>query len=164
MSSRPRIDPAICLRIATTCGFYRLRRAARVVSRRIELAFDDEDLTPNQMLILVGLNLTDGTKAQDLADLLGVDHSTLSRTVAPLLELGWIRQTEGPDRRVSPLELTELGRRQAVRAVAAWERFQAGLEASLGSKRWARLSQDLDAVIALEQPAPKRAKRRKRKA
>jgi DNA-binding MarR family transcriptional regulator len=164
MSSASRIDAALCLRIAKTCGFHRLRRAARVVSRRIDEAFADEELTPNQLLILVALNLTDGAKVQGLADLLGLDHSTLSRTLAPLLGRGMIRQTDGDDRRASPLELTDVGRRHAVRAIGAWQRFQSGLEASLGARRWARLSADLDAVIALEVPAqrPKKPPRRKR--
>jgi len=164
MSSPAAIDPAICVRIATTCGFYRLRRAARVVSRRIEAAFEREEATPNQMLILIGLNLTGGAKIQSLADVLGLDHSTLSRTLAPLLARGWIRAAEGGDARASPLALTDLGRRHAARAVGAWQRFQADLEKSLGATRWARLSADLDAVIALaDQPAAKPARRTKRR-
>ena len=158
MSNATRIDPAMCLRIAKTCGFHRLRRAARVVSRRIDQAFAAEELTPNQLIILVALNLTGGAKMQSLADLLGLDHSTLSRTLAPLLARGMIRQMDGHDRRASPLGLTDVGRQHTMRAIGAWQRFQSGLEASLGAKRWARLSADLDAVIALEAPAdqPKR--------
>jgi DNA-binding MarR family transcriptional regulator len=150
MSSPPKLDAAECLRIAETCGFYRLRRAARVVSRRIEEAFDGEELTPNQLFILLGLSLAGGAKLQGLADLMGVDHSTLSRTVTPLVARGWIREATGTDRRATPLELTDLGQRQAARAVASWRRFQSELESSLGAERWTRLSKDLDAVIALE--------------
>jgi DNA-binding MarR family transcriptional regulator len=160
MSSSPKLDAAACRRIAATCGFYRLRRAARVVSRRIDLTFEAEEITPNQLLILAGLSLTGGAKVQDLADLLGLDHSTLSRTLAPLLASGWIRQAEGSDRRATPFELTALGRRQAERAIGAWERFQTELEASLGATRWARLSADLDAVIALGEPIPNTSKTR----
>jgi len=151
MSSPPKIDPAVGLRIAQTCGFHRMRRAARVMSRRIEAAFDAEEVTPNQLMSLIGLDMTGGAKVQDLADLLGLDHSTLSRTLTPLIERGWIREGRGADRRATPLELTDLGRRHAARAIAAWERFQSGLEKALGAKRWERLSEDLDAVIALDE-------------
>jgi DNA-binding MarR family transcriptional regulator len=140
-----------------------LRRAARVVSRRIDEAFAAEDLTPNQLLILVALNLTGGAKVQSLADLLGLDHSTLSRTLAPLLARRMIRQTDGEDRRASPLELTNLGRRQVARAIGAWQRFQYSLETALGAKRWARLSADLDALIALDAPPVPRSKPPKRR-
>jgi DNA-binding MarR family transcriptional regulator len=151
MSSPTKIDPAVGLRIAKTCGFHRMRRAARVIARRIEAAFAAEEVTPNQLMSLIGLEMTGGAKVQDLADLLGLDHSTLSRTLTPLIEGGWIRQGSGADRRATPLELTDLGRRHAARAIAAWERFQTGLEKALGAKRWARLSEDLDAVLALDE-------------
>jgi DNA-binding MarR family transcriptional regulator len=163
MSSATRIDLAVCARIASTCAFYRLRRASRVVSRRIELAFEDEVLTPNQLLLLIGLSLTGGAKVQNLADLLGLDHSTLSRTLAPLLARGWIQHADGSDRRASPVELTNLGRQHVVRAAAAWEQFQSGMEKSLGAKRWARLSKDLDAVIALGEPTAAKNSKRKRR-
>jgi DNA-binding MarR family transcriptional regulator len=152
MSSATRIDPATCARIAATCGFFRMRRAARVVAKRIDAAFEAEALKPTQLFILLGLNLTGGTKVQDLADLLGLDHSTLSRTLVPLRAKGWIRQAAAPDARATPLALTDTGRRQAERAIGAWERFQRDLEGSVGSTRWARLSADLDAVIALDAP------------
>ena len=161
MSSREDLTPQACARIAATCGFYRLRRAARVVARRIDEAFDAEELTPNQLFILLGLSLSGGAKLQSVADLLGLDHSTLSRTLRPLVARGWIRPAEGSDGRASPLELTGVGRRHAARAIGAWEKFQSGLETSLGAKRWARLSADLDAVIALEDGAPSPTKRRK---
>jgi len=103
---------------------------------------------------LGGLTLQGGAKVQDLADLLGLDHSTLSRTLAPLFKRRWIQRLEGTDRRTTFLGVTPLGRQQAEQAIAAWERFQSELEAALGAARWTRLGADLDAVIALGEPAP----------
>ncbi|HVZ71064.1 MAG TPA: MarR family winged helix-turn-helix transcriptional regulator [Polyangia bacterium] len=151
MSSDGLVTAAASLRIAQRCGFFRLRRASRVVAKRIEAAFENEELSPHQLFILLGLQLTEGARLRDLADLLGLDHSTLSRTIAPLVARGWIREAAGPaDARTTPLELTDSGRREATKAARAWERFQSELEGSLGEARWTRLARDLDAVIALD--------------
>ena len=159
MSSAPPFDPAVWRRIAGSCGFFRLRRAARVVTRRIETAFATEELTPHQLLMMGALEMSGAARVRDLADVLGLDHSTLSRTLTPLLQRGWIREIEGSDRRASLLEVTPAGRRHAEAAARSWERFQSSLEASLGPARWARLSKDLDALIALDEPAPSKPAR-----
>jgi len=41
-----------------------MRRAARVVARRIEEAFDGEELTPNQLFILLGLSLAEAARCR----------------------------------------------------------------------------------------------------
>jgi len=49
----------------------------------------------------------------DLARILKVDKSTVSRTVAQLIRKGWVRiETERSDKRVKPLHLTEKGNKK----------------------------------------------------
>lgn len=74
----------------------------------------DFELTPVQVDILETVMARPGQRMNELAAALGVDASTVSRTVLPLLELGLIERRRGEaDRRHTRLFPTEAGVKQA---------------------------------------------------
>jgi len=68
------------------------------------------------------LHLLDGggpQRSTDLAAAMGVDHSTVSRQVAALVEAGWVVSEPDPsDRRARLLSLTETGRKALAAGMA----------------------------------------------
>lgn len=68
------------------------------------------------------LHLLDGggpQRSTDLAAAMGVDHSTVSRQVAALVEAGWVVSEPDPsDRRARLLSLTETGRQALAAGMA----------------------------------------------
>jgi DNA-binding MarR family transcriptional regulator len=71
--------------------------------------------------------------------MLALDSTTLSRTLRPLEEKGWVRWRPGSDRRERHWDLTPGGRRKLAEAVPAWERAQRELRSRFGGAGWQAL-------------------------
>ena len=130
------------------CG--NLRRATRVVTRVYEEEFRSVGFTGSTQLALLRVLSRVGTMRQrDLGEALGVDETTLTRTLRPMLAKGWLQLKEGDDRREKLVSLTEGGRRQIVLAQPAWERAQARIKGVLPAGLWDSMMESL-AVVAKE--------------
>jgi DNA-binding MarR family transcriptional regulator len=130
------------------CACASLRRAARAVTRAYEAELRDTGLKPTQFTLLWVL-ARKGPKAQgELGGILAIDSTTLSRTLRPLEEAGWIRAGPGDDARQTRWSLTPAGRGRVEHATPAWERAQASLRTRLGAAQWGRLLSDLATVAS----------------
>jgi DNA-binding MarR family transcriptional regulator len=81
-------------------------------------------LRATQFSVLVGLALGGPSPIGTLAEALGLEHTTLTRSAALLERNGWIgsdRSTDGRERR---LQLTPAGRRKLEEAFPAWQEAQ----------------------------------------
>lgn len=106
--------------------FRRARAMSRVLAREVH-----PDVEPAAYGLLGYLDRTGGARLTDLATFIGVGKPTLSRQLQLLERLGLVeRRTEGGDRRMVTLQLTEEGARR-VRAAreARRRRFRAMLDA-----------------------------------
>jgi DNA-binding MarR family transcriptional regulator len=66
-------------------------------------------LSVAQFTLLQALNTAPGMSQKQLAGLLEIDSTTLTRTLQPLRRAGWLRSTAGDDREVH-LALTAAGK------------------------------------------------------
>lgn len=98
----------------------------------------------SQFTLLQALNYAPEISQKQLAELLEIDTTTLTRTLAPLRRKGWLRSEAGADRRELRLSLTAVGKREYRRALPYWESAQKGLEQALGKETWNRL---IDAAV-----------------
>jgi len=121
------------------CGCANLRRAARVMTRLYDEALRPSGVGVAQFTLLQALNIAPGMSQKQLAGLLEIDSTTLTRTLATLRRAGWLRSTVGNDRREVRLALTAAGKRAYERALPYWERVQAEFVRSLGLDSWNRL-------------------------
>jgi DNA-binding MarR family transcriptional regulator len=78
----------------------------------------------------------------DLDSLLSLDSTTLSRSLQPLVDAGWVKSERGDDRRQRHLRLTASGERKFQDALPAWRRAQNQLTRTIG-RDWDRLERDL---------------------
>lgn len=109
-----------------------LRRAARAVTQAYEKELRPEGLRAPQLTLLHVL-AKKGTLTQgELGDFLALDSTTLTRTLRPLEQKGWIRARPGEDRRERHWELTAAGERKWKKALPAWQRAQARARDRLG--------------------------------
>ena len=121
------------------CGCASLRRAARVITRLYDQALRPTGLGAAQFTLLQALHTAPGLSQKQLASLLEIDSTTLTRTLALLRRSGWMRSTVGDDRREVRLELTAAGKRVYMRALPLWEHVQAKFIRALGAEKWQRL-------------------------
>jgi DNA-binding MarR family transcriptional regulator len=116
-----------------------LRRAARVVTQFYDSVLRPSGLRTPQFTLLQALTRAPGISQKQLAELLGMDSTTLTRTLALLHRRGWFRPETGTDRRALRLFLTPAGQREYQRALPYWESAQRHLRRALGEANWTQV-------------------------
>jgi DNA-binding MarR family transcriptional regulator len=124
---------------ALLCMCANLRRASRALTQLYEDALRPLGLRATQFTILQALSLAREVSQGVLGQILAMDSTTLTRTLAIMSRRGWIAKRYGKDRRERRLCLTKSGAAQLNRATPVWEKVQAKLRRQLGNKRWNNL-------------------------
>jgi DNA-binding MarR family transcriptional regulator len=114
------------------CSCYRLRKAARQATTLYDAALKPLGLTITQMNVLAMIGTGGARPISAIAEALGMDASTLSRTLRPLVSRGVVSIAHGADRRVRELALTASGTKLIGEAVPLWRAAQARVEKALG--------------------------------
>jgi len=137
------------------CACASLRRADRLVARYYDAMLRPSGLHVSQFTLLQALNTAPQISQKQLAELLEIDSTTLTRTLAPLRREGWLSAAAGTDRRELRLSLTAAGKREYQRALPYWKSAQKGLAQALGKKNWNRLADAAmrTAEVVLQYPA-----------
>lgn len=106
------------------CRCLAARREARTITRHFEAELRRHGLKATQFSILASLALAGAKPMRELADLLGLERTTLTRSAALLESKGWVRADPSPDRREKPLRLTASGRKKLEAAYPSWKAAQ----------------------------------------
>src|SRR5512138_1036894 len=109
------------LRVARECTASNLRRAARAISGLYDARLEPVGLRGTQFSLLVALGLSGEPPVTALAERLGLDRTTMTRNLGPLVRNGLIEDTAAEDRRMRRVKLTAKGRRTLERALPLWE-------------------------------------------
>lgn len=127
----------------SVCTCFRLRRAARQVSQIYDRELAAVDLSLNEYSILRHTE-REARLLGELADSLGMERTTLTRNLKPLLDAGWLKENRGDDARQRFISITASGRRRLVSAKPYWQRAQSHIDGRFGSAKAKRLREDLD--------------------
>jgi DNA-binding MarR family transcriptional regulator len=132
------------IRAIAQCSCLRLRRVTRRITQIYDRHLEPAGLTVNQFGLLArlyGASLREEILAISvLAERVGMDPTTLNRSLKPLEAAGLIANGINPaDQRVRTVLITEQGIAQLRAAVPLWRKAQAHIDEALG----------LDATVAL---------------
>ena len=116
------------LMVTRKCHCLAARREARAITRIYEDKLRPHGLRATQFSILAALALKGPTPVGELAELLGLERTTLTRGATLLENNGWIRSGHSDDARQRPLRLLASGRRKLESAFPAWREAQAQIE------------------------------------
>jgi DNA-binding MarR family transcriptional regulator len=120
-------------RIFAECHSMPLRLIHRVVSGCYDAALRPLGVRVAQLNVLVAIaRMGDDATAARIGKYLVIDKSTLSRDLERMHAQGWIETSAAG--RANELRLTTKGRRLLDRALPAWERAQAEIQALLGKE------------------------------
>jgi DNA-binding MarR family transcriptional regulator len=100
------------------------RRRSRELTRAFEKAMRGAGVRGTQFTLLATLVQTGPLPTTRLADLLGLERTTLTRNLRPLIRDGFVRVDEGEDRRVRKVAITPAGEEAARRAYPFWKKAQ----------------------------------------
>ncbi|MBO9513693.1 MAG: winged helix-turn-helix transcriptional regulator [Variovorax sp.] len=135
------------------CTHFRLRHLTRLVARLYDAEVAQSGLKTTQYSLLSHVLHLGPVRPVDLAQAMGVDASTLTRNLKPLMAEGWLVQGEGPDARSRLIEITDAGRAKRAEAQRHWRIAQEKLNDLLGLERVLALHALIDDSIAVLQAA-----------
>jgi DNA-binding MarR family transcriptional regulator len=108
-----------------------------------------DGLTLTQYSLLANLARSLPPSIHELAALMGMDRTSLTRTLAPLQARGMLRVEPGLDRRRKLVRLTPEGRLLRLTAECRWQAAQDEIQSRLGDVALAALHQQLDHAFEL---------------
>ena len=92
-----------------SCTCFKLRKATRALSRVYDQHLAQAGLKTTQYSVLVNAG-RGALPLVELADKLGLERTTLTRNLKPLIEAGWIVLAPGADARQRIVTITAAGR------------------------------------------------------
>jgi DNA-binding MarR family transcriptional regulator len=114
------------------CYCATLRQAARAVTTMYEGVLADSGLRATQYTALQVLKSVPRLTTTELADAIGMDQTTATRTLALIKKSGLVIDSAGKDRRERRWTLTVAGENTLRTLRPKWEAAQAELEKRLG--------------------------------
>lgn len=129
-----------------TCGL--IRRSARQITQTYDAALKETGLRITQYSILANLEGRQGLSITDLAQLLVMDRTTLTRNLRPLQRDGLVELAEGADNRSKALRITPRGNELLKVARPLWRETEKSVRLTVADEDIAQLRQLLDRVTS----------------
>ena len=114
------IDFTLCRQCVCTAA----RRRSRELTRAFEKAMRGSGVRGTQFTLLATLVQTGPLPTTRLAEFLGLERTTLTRNLRPLVRDGLVQVDEGDDRRVHEVAITPKGEEVARGAFPFWRQAQ----------------------------------------
>ena len=140
------------------CMCSSFRRTARALTQLYEEAFRPLGLRATQFTILQFLSIAGEVSQGQMGEMLAMDSTSLTRTLALMVRHGWIAERRGADRRERLLRLARAGEKKLERALPVWEEVQSRLRQNIGETRWKELLHSTSAVTELAMESSRRLK------
>ncbi len=106
------------------CHCLAARREARIITRLYDARLRPHGLRSTQFSVLVALALKGPTPVKELASILDLERTTLTRIGALLERNGWVRSAPSEDARERPFAVTAAGLRKVDAALPSWKQAQ----------------------------------------
>ena len=138
-----------CKEIGRTCACFRVRKAARAITKLYEEVLRPSGLRATQFSLLMATRVMGPVTVVKLAEVMVMDRTTLTRNLQILEKRGLITIKPGEDRREREVSLTETGLEVLTKAVPLWKEAQNRVKKGLGEERLQNLLGDLSEMISL---------------
>jgi len=146
-ASRNRPEPQGCTNL-------QLRQLMRRVAQHYDVELARAGLKTTQFSLLTAVDKLGPLQPGELARTLGLQASTLTRNLKPLVAAGLLVLGPGPDGRSRLVAITETGHAKRAEAKAMWKRAQLELNRLLGDERVIALHSLIQESLALLAPVP----------
>jgi len=133
----------------SNCTCAALRKASRAITHSFDDALRPFDLRATQFTLLATMVKCGDVPLTQLAKALGMDRTTLTRNLKPLMRRQMVVIESDKDQRVRKVSLTDVGRQAFEHALPHWQAVQETISRKLGTERWAGLLDDLNTVVSL---------------
>ena len=132
------------------CACGNMRRATRAITQYYDSCLKPSGLRATQLSLMLGISLNESPTIGELAELMVMDQTTVTRNVESLQKTGFIEVvSEESDARKKRLTVTTKGLEKLSEAMPLWELAQTRMENGLGNERLRELLKILSEVTAL---------------
>jgi DNA-binding MarR family transcriptional regulator len=114
------------------CYCATLRQAARAISQKYDAALRDTGLTITQFTLLTMISEMHRPRVNDMAEMLSMDQTSLSRTLRLMERDRLIDAVAGDDKRETRWVLASRGQQHLKKATPVWRAAQKNVEKLLG--------------------------------
>ncbi|MER7177177.1 MarR family winged helix-turn-helix transcriptional regulator [Streptomyces mesophilus] len=115
---------------------YAIFQLARAHRARAAVLLREMDLHPGQELLLMQLLDRDGQSQSELLECVGLDHSTVSKSLRRMQDAGLlVREPAAHDRRVMVVHLTDKGRALREPIAALWQTLEESSARDLSARQ-----------------------------
>ena len=122
------------------CLCFAARRAARSITQHYDRQLRGSGLRTTQFTLLSYLIIAGHSSVNAAAEYLGMERTTLTRNLRPLLALDYVAVASGDDRRVKLIAITARGREAAAAALPQWRKAQRAMSKRLGPSAFRELA------------------------
>jgi DNA-binding MarR family transcriptional regulator len=140
--------PATEQEAATNCVCQKVRMAARAVTRAYDRALRPCGLRSTQFTILVAASVAGGIPLRRLADILGLERTTLTRNLAAIEREGLI-EVVSTDGRTRNVLLSPAGSARLKMALLLWDQAQQTLRSKLGEPVWSLVNDSIERLAKI---------------
>jgi DNA-binding MarR family transcriptional regulator len=130
------------------CSSLKVRRLSGRISQHFDRVIAETGLKTTQYALLNHAARLGPIRPGELARAMGIDASTLTRNLQPLVAAGWLLVGRGDDQRSRAVSLTPAGLAKRAEAQRAWKRAQLSFNERLGVDAVARLHALVDECMA----------------
>jgi DNA-binding MarR family transcriptional regulator len=131
------------------CVCFNLLKSARVITRFYDAVLQPIGVQGTQFSLLAVLHHVGELPITEIAEILGVDRTTLTRNLKTLVGRGYVGVDQGKDGRTKSVKLTGAGRDILMKALPLWEQAQQKVVDGLGPSRFKGLLKELAAIRTL---------------
>jgi len=134
------------------CTSMKLRKLMRRVARHYDAELAKAGLKVTQYSLLSCVFKLGPMRPVDISRVMGLEASTLTRNLKPLVAAGWLTLDAGPDGRSRSVVITPAGRVKRQEAQRRWRAAQEALNSQLGVERVVAMHSLVDEWMGLLAP------------
>lgn len=131
----------------TSCYCINLRRLNNVVTKIYDEYLEEIKLTVNQYSLLININKLEICSVSDLAIYVGLERTTLVRTLKPIFDKGLIEDISQSNQRNRKIKITEKGKELLKEGKPLWNQAQKEMEDKIGKDNIKVLSEIFTKLI-----------------
>ena len=146
LMNRKTLNQKLINDVAGACVCRKTRETARKISRMYDEMLQPAGIRTTQFTMLAAISVQGDATITELAAILGMDRTTLSRNLKPLERSGLIEVSEEGYRRARSTRITDKGVDVMEKALPLWSSAQDSMRKRLGNETWDRVQTDLNEI------------------
>ena len=131
------------------CCCFNLRKISRAITQYYDRCLESLNIRSTQFTLLVALAATSAKTLTEIAEVLVMDRTTLTRNLKPLAKMELIEIVHTVDKRSKAYALTEKGKNLLVNSIPLWKAAQDNVINGIGYEEYKDIISKLENLLKM---------------